>query len=241
MVIVDKFTQDFAEIDFEAGAIILVDKPLEWTSFDVVNKIRYRLSQRYEKKRFKVGHNGTLDPLATGLLMIFVGKYTKMIPKMEHETKRYLGTIKFGATTESLDKEKPEIEIQDASEITKQEIFDKLDTFLGEQMQEIPKFSAQKINGKRMYKMARKNIDFKPRVKPVVFHELDLLDYTPPLVEVDILCGKGTYIRSFARDLGSSLGTSAYLYVLVRTAIGEFSIDRAMDVETCCNKILEMS
>lgn len=229
---------DVSQVDWEAGCVILVDKPLEWTSFDVVNKIRWRLRQKYGKKKFKVGHNGTLDPLATGLLMIFVGKYTKLIPKEENHDKRYVGTVKLGATTESLDREFPEKEIlTDGLDFPLSEVEEALSRFNGEMLQEIPIFSATKINGKAMYKLARKNQKFKPKSKTVHFHEVNLVNYESPLVRVDILCGKGTYIRGFARDLGAALHTPAYLYDLRRTEIAKHHVDKAWTVEDICEAI----
>ena len=229
---------DVSTIDFEAGAVILVDKPLEWTSFDVVNKIRFRLRQKYGKKKFKVGHNGTLDPLATGLLMIFCGKYTKLIPKEENHDKRYVGTIKLGATTESLDREFPEKDLA-TKELshTRQEVETAIAKFHGEMTQEIPIYSAAKINGKAMYKMARKNQEFKPKTKIVFYHEVTMLDYNSPFVKVDILCGKGTYIRGFARDLGAALDTPAYLYDLRRTEIAKYHVDQAWNIDAICEAI----
>lgn len=229
---------DGHNVDYEAGAVILVDKPLGWTSFDVVNKIRFRLRHRYGRKKFKVGHNGTLDPLATGLLMIFVGKYTKKIPLEENHDKRYVGTVKLGATTESLDREFPETDVVTENlDFPQASIESALAKFDGEMTQEIPIYSAAKVNGKAMYKMARKNQSFKPKTKTVFFHEVELLDYESPLVKVDILCGKGTYIRGFARDLGAALGTPAYLYDLRRTEIAEHHVDNAWTVEAICEAI----
>ena len=240
MIVLDRFTEDYDSIDFESGAVFLVDKPLEWSSFDVVNKLRYRLSKRLQRKRFKVGHNGTLDPLATGLLMIFAGKYTKLIPTLENETKRYRATIKLGATTTSLDREMPEEDLKPFDHIDRSMLDRVITNFLGEQLQEIPIFSAAKVDGRRMYKLARKDAAVKPKVRTVTFHTLDVLDFDPPFVKIDILCGKGTYIRSFARDLGAALHTSGYLYALERTAIGEYELSRAMDVQECCERIFRL-
>lgn len=236
MIIVKKGTE-ISNIDFQAGAVILIDKPLEWTSFDVVNKLRYSLRRKYGLKKFKVGHNGTLDPLATGLLMIFTGKYTKLIAHEENHSKRYRGTVKLGATTTTLDREMEEIDIQDPSAITLEQLKAAMSTFHGEMMQEVPIFSANKVNGVPMYKLARQNKEFKPKVKPVIYHEVNLLKYDNPYVEVDISCGKGTYIRAFARDLGKGLNTSAYLYALERTAIADYKVEDALDVHDVFNQI----
>lgn len=229
MIIVKKGV-DISTIDFSAGAVILIDKPLGWTSFDVVNKLRFSLRRKYGIKKFKVGHNGTLDPLATGLLMIFTGKYTKRIPLEENHDKRYIGKVKLGATTETLDREKEEEDIQNVDHISKAAVESAIANFHGEMEQTIPFYSAQKINGVPMYKLARQKKAITPKVKKVMFHSVDLLSYENPYVEVDILCGKGTYVRAFARDLGESLDTSAYLYNLKRTAIADHSLEDALDV-----------
>ncbi len=236
MIIVKKGT-DISSIDFREGAVILIDKPLEWTSFDVVNKLRFALRRKYGIKKFKVGHNGTLDPLATGLLMIFTGKYTKKIPLEENHDKRYEGIVKLGATTNTLDREKDEEDLRDTSMITLEAVQQQMSKFAGPMMQEIPIYSAQKINGVPMYKLARQEKAFKPKVKPVVFHSTELKKFDNPYVEFDILCGKGTYIRAFARDLGKALDTSAYLYALRRTGIANYSVEEALDVHTVFDKI----
>ena len=140
MIVVKKGV-DVSKVDFQQGAVILIDKPLEWTSFDVVNKLRFALRKKYNQKKFKVGHNGTLDPLASGLLMIFTGKYTKRIPQEENHDKRYIGEVKLGATTETLDREKPEIDIKDISHINSQLIEEKISRFKGEMEQVIPNYS----------------------------------------------------------------------------------------------------
>ncbi len=236
MIVIDKHTID-TEVDYEAGCVFLVDKPLGWTSFDVVNKIRFALRSLYQRKKFKVGHNGTLDPLATGMLMIFVGKYTKIIPHEENHDKRYDGQIKLGVTTESLDREYDEIETQPYDHVDTDAISAAMDTFLGDVMQEIPIFAANKVNGVPMYKLARKGRAFKPRSKMVTFHDIKMLGYEAPYVDFDLTCGKGTYVRAFARDLGQKLGTSAYLYSLRRTQISNFSLDNALSVEEVCQSI----
>lgn len=229
MIIVKKGV-DISKVDFSEGAVILIDKPSGWTSFDVVNKLRFSLRRKYGIKKFKVGHNGTLDPLATGLLMIFTGKYTKRIPQEENHDKRYIGMVKLGATTETLDSEKEEIDLRDVSHIQKEQVLSAASKFHGEMEQEIPFYSAAKIKGVPMYKLARENKEIKPKIKNVIYHSVELLNYDCPYAEFDILCGKGTYIRAFARDLGKSLDTSAYLYALKRTAIATYSIDDALEV-----------
>jgi tRNA pseudouridine55 synthase len=237
MIHILKKGSDFSEVDYEAGVAILVNKPLGWTSFDVVNKIRHRLRHKYEKKKFKVGHNGTLDPLATGLLMIFTGKYTKRIPLEENHDKRYTGTVKLGATTASLDREMEEVDVVDSLTVTKEQVLQGMSTFHGEMTQEIPIYSAAKINGTAMYKLARKDKKFKPKSKQVFFHEVTMTDCDLPYVNFDILCGKGTYIRAFARDLGAVLSTPAYLYALRRTGIASYDVNEALEVDEICQAI----
>ena len=224
-------------VDFREGAVILVDKPLKWTSFDVVNKIRHKLRYKYGLKKFKVGHNGTLDPLATGLLMIFTGKYTKRIPDHEGHNKRYIGTVKLGATTETLDREKEESDIRNVDHIDTQKVGQASEHFSGEMQQEIPFYSAKKINGQAMYSLARKGKLIKPRYKSVEYHKVELLSFDNPYAQFDILCGKGTYIRAFARDLGRQLDTSAYLYDLRRTEVGNYKVTDAVDLDTFCDKL----
>ena len=236
-MIIIKNGSELSNIDYEAGVAILVDKPLGWTSFDVVNKIRHRLRHKYGRKKFKVGHNGTLDPLATGLLMIFTGKYTKRIPLEENHNKRYIGTVKLGATTASLDREMEETDIVDDLVVSEAEILKAISTFDGEMTQEIPIYSATKINGTAMYKLARKDKKFKPKTKKVIYHEIKMTGFDLPYVNIDILCGKGTYIRAFARDLGAVLSTPAYLYALRRTGISSYSIDDALSVDEICEAI----
>ncbi len=236
-MIVVKRGVDVSKVDFLQGAVILIDKPLDWTSFDVVNKLRFALRKKYNLKKFKVGHNGTLDPLATGLLMIFTGKYTKRIPQEENHDKRYIGEVKLGATTETLDREKPEIDIKDISHINPQLVEEKIIRYRGEMEQLIPVYSATKVDGVPMYRLARQNKKFKPKSKRVYFHHVRVLNYDLPFVSVDILCGKGTYIRAFARDLGEDLNTSAYLYSLRRTEISKYSVEDALDVHEVFNTI----
>ena len=237
MIIVDKHTKDPASIDYKEGAVILIDKELEWTSFDVVNKIRFSLRSKYGVKKFKVGHNGTLDPLASGLLMIFTGKYTKRIPFEENHDKYYEGLIKLGATTDSLDTELPEKEFCDYRHINESMILQTMNSFLGKSRQEIPIYSASKSKGKRMYALARAGEQVEKKYKEVVFHYIELQSYKAPLIGFKLKCGKGTYVRAFARDLGVKLKTTAYLYALRRTSIANLSVENAFNVRTFCNLV----
>lgn len=228
---------DPTSIDFTQGATILIDKDKEWTSFDVVNKIRWTLRNYHNVKKLKVGHNGTLDPLATGLLMIFTGKATKLIPKEENHDKRYTGTIKFGTTTDSLDTETPEIEHCSYEHFDWEDINAKSNEMLGISMQKIPIYSATKIKGKRMYKLARKGEEVEDKFKEVNLMEINLLNYDPPYLKFELLCSKGTYVRAFARDFGLKLGTTAYLYDLRRTEIANYSVENAFEIHDFCNQI----
>lgn len=237
MDLIDKSTQFRDGIDFLAGKVILIDKELSWTSFDVVNKIRFRLKHYHAVKKIKVGHNGTLDPLASGLVMVFTGKYTKLIAREENHDKSYIATVKLGVTTDSLDRETEEKNHTPFDHVTLENLQKRLAEFIGEQEQIIPVYSASKHKGRRMYSLAREgNMDIH-KTKPVIYHEIKLLDFDPPFIKVNVKCGRGTYIRAFARDLGVKLGTSAYLYALRRTQIGEYCVENALSVDAFCQKI----
>ncbi len=228
------------QINFLEGRVILIDKPLNWTSFDVVNKIRYQLKRYHGIKKIKVGHNGTLDPLATGLLMIFTGKYTKRIPLEENHDKSYDANIKFGASTDTLDREGAENVFGEIDHLTEEKINSAAASFLGKQIQEIPIYSATKIKGKAMYQLAREGKSFEPKVKEVEFLNISKCVYSKPFCQISINCGKGTYIRAFARDLGYKLNTRAYLYGLIRTSIAKYNIERAIGVEEFCSKLEQL-
>lgn len=237
MQLITKSTAINEELDYLTGSIILVDKPLEWTSFDVVNKIRYRLKHYHNLKKIKVGHNGTLDPLASGLLMIFTGKYTKLIPEMDKTDKSYTATIKFGAETDSFDRETEEIRPKSIDHLTREKINEALGAFLGEQQQEIPFYSASKQKGVAMHRLIRRGIVPERKFKTVVFHEIELLDFEPPFCKILVKCSKGTYIRTLARDLGRRLETSSYLYGLIRTSIDSYSLEDAVNLDSFCTKL----
>ncbi len=217
--------------DFKEGALLLVDKPLEWTSFDVVNKIRYKLKRRLDVKKIKVGHAGTLDPLATGLLLICTGKFTKQLHTLQGLPKTYTGTIKLGATTASYDAEKPEEGPYPTDHITAELIEQTRQQFLGEQNQYPPIFSAIKVEGKKMYKLARagEKIEVKPR--PIHIFDFNLTKVDLPLIDFEVTCSKGTYIRSLAHDFGKAMESGSYLTALRRTAIGERTIEDAWNLE----------
>ncbi|MCT4214854.1 tRNA pseudouridine(55) synthase TruB [Elizabethkingia anophelis] len=218
-----KFTAE----DIQAGQILLVDKPLDWTSFNAVNKIKWKLRREFNLKKIKVGHAGTLDPRATGLLVICTGKATKQIPQIQDAAKEYWAEIKIGVQTESYDTEKPEILPQDISGITEANIQDALKKFLGEIDQKPPIFSALKVDGKRAYDLARAGQEVDIKVRKTTIHYIDRVEINLPYVSFYVGCSKGTYIRSLAHDIGQELGVGAYLTQLRRTKIGEYTIENA--------------
>ncbi len=218
-------------LDFETGEILLLAKPLYWTSFDLVNKIKMALRHHCGLKKLKVGHAGTLDPLATGLMIVCTGKATKRIDEFQNLTKEYTAVIKFGQTTPSFDLESQVDKEYPADHITAELIREQLNQFLGEQLQEPPLFSAKFVDGKRAYELARKKIDRKLEKVKIYFHELELLDYKEYTARIRIVCSKGTYIRAFARDLGLALNSGAHLTGLIRNAIGDYRIEKALTVE----------
>ncbi|PWD99713.1 tRNA pseudouridine(55) synthase TruB [Marinilabilia rubra] len=228
------FCTDLSTLDhpkqFSEGLMLLIDKPLEWTSFDVVKKIRSRLQHGLKIKKMKVGHAGTLDPLATGLVMVCTGKATKKIDELMGHEKSYEARVKFGATTASFDLEKPIDQEYPADHITASKIKSALTCFLGEQDQIPPQFSAVKINGKRAYSMARRGEEFEVKSRKVVFHELKVLSFEEREATIHVKCSKGTYIRSFARDLGVALNSGAHLTGLKRTGIGSIDANDAMGI-----------
>jgi tRNA pseudouridine55 synthase len=216
---------------FETGQVLLFNKPLYWTSFDLVNKVRIMIRSEFGLKKIKTGHAGTLDPLATGLMIICTGRATKTIEEFMGLEKEYTATIHLGETTPSFDLETEVDGHFQTNHISEEMIREVLVKFLGEQYQVPPLHSAKFIDGKRAYKYARKGSDKKLDPVRVFFKEIDLLSFAMPDIRVRILCGKGTYIRSFARDLGAALGSGAYLSDLQRTAIGSYRVEDAMDLE----------
>lgn len=216
------------ETDFLEGQIILLDKPLDWTSFQAVNKIKFKLKREFNlPKKFKIGHAGTLDPRATGLLIICTGKFTKIIPQIQDAPKEYLTEIKIGVQTESFDTEKPEILPTDIAHITEENIRETLNTFIGEIDQKPPVFSAIKIDGNRAYDLARNGKEVEMKSRKTTIHYIKDIDMDLPFVRFTVGCSKGTYIRSLAHDIGQNLGVGAYLTNLRRTKIGEYNIEDA--------------
>ncbi len=213
--------------DFEAGFVILVDKPYGWTSFDVVNYIKHRTKRITGNKKLKVGHAGTLDPLATGLVMVCTGKKTKEIDQIQAETKVYTGTIFLGATTPSYDLETPVSSRVPLENITEAKLLQTAYSFIGDQQQIPPSYSAKKINGQPVYKKARKGIKVELKPSSVTIHGFELTRINLPQVDFKITCSKGTYIRSIAYDFGQKLGCGGFLAALRRTQSGNFRVSEA--------------
>ncbi len=222
--------QEPKSYDFQQGEILLFDKELDWTSFDLVKKVRNRLTKLIGAKKLKVGHAGTLDPKATGLMILCTGKATKKIDSVQAEEKEYVATLKLGATTPSFDLETEEDEVFQTSHITLNLIDETLKTFEGDQMQVPPLFSAVKVDGKRAYEHARKGEDVKLNAKLIQLREIEVLSFGGNELVLRIVCSKGTYIRSLARDLGKALNSGAYLVGLRRTRIGSYKVEDAMDI-----------
>jgi tRNA pseudouridine55 synthase len=228
--------------EFVTGKVLLIDKPLTWTSFDAVNKVRWQLKQKL-KQKLKVGHAGTLDPLATGLLIICTGKFTKRIDEFQAQEKEYTGTFVIGASTPSSDLEKEVDQYFPIDHLTDEMIHAATKNFIGEIDQSPPLFSAIKVDGKRAYKMARKGDETILPTRKVEIREFEItgIRKLEKTIEADfrVSCSKGTYIRSLARDFGKALGSGAYLGVLRRTRIGEFKIEDAVTIEAFVASLAE--
>lgn len=217
--------------DFQEGQVLLIDKPLEWTSFDVVNKVRHLIRRGGGFKKIKVGHAGTLDPLATGVLVVCTGRMTKRINELTAEDKAYDGHMTFGATTESHDLESAPQPSGHTAELTLEALQDAAATLTGPIDQLPPTFSAKKVNGQKAYVAARKGQDIGLRSVQVSVHRFDIISWDRPVMGFDILCSKGTYIRALARDMGKATGAGAHLSALRRTASGNFGLDQCWTLE----------
>lgn len=224
-------------MNFEEGEILCVDKPLYWTSFDVVNKVRIAISKSTKLKKIKVGHAGTLDPLATGVMILCTGKATKKIEDFQYQTKEYVATLELGATTPSFDLEHPIDKRFPIDHISKELIDRVIPTFKGEIMQIPPKYSAVKIEGKRAYDYARNGEDIELKPKLLVIDEIKVLDFELPVLKIRVVCSKGTYIRALARDIGEALQSGAYLTSLTRTRIGDFRLEDCWELNDLLNYI----
>ncbi|WP_066630407.1 tRNA pseudouridine(55) synthase TruB [Labilibacter marinus] len=223
--------------DFKEGEVLLFDKPYEWTSFDVVNKVRWLVRRALGVKKIKVGHAGTLDPLATGLLIICTGKATKTIDNYQAEEKEYVATLKLGATTPSFDLESEIDETFPTDHIDRKLIDETLKDFIGELEQIPPAFSAVWVDGKRAYELARQGKDPKLKAKKLVITEIEVIDFKNDELVLRIVCSKGTYIRGLARDIGKALNSGAHLMALKRTRIGQYINENSMNIETFEKKL----
>lgn len=212
------------------GYVAVIDKPYGWTSADAVRKIKFGLQKRYGLRNVKVGHAGTLDPLATGVLLVCVGKATKVAEALQAERKEYVADVTFGATTPSFDKEKEVDAVYPYEHIAPEMIERVLESMQGEQMQMPPVYSAKYVDGVRAYERVRQGEEVELKASPIVIYGTRVLSYEPPVLKVEIQCSKGTYIRAFARDLGAALDSGAHLSALVRTASGGFSLENALSI-----------
>lgn len=219
------------EYDFQKGEILLFDKELDWTSFDLVRKLRNFLCRETGIKKLKVGHAGTLDPKATGLMIICTGKETKNIDLIQAKEKEYFAVLKLGATTPSYDLETAENETFSTGHLSPELIERTMENFMGEIEQVPPLFSAVKVEGKRAYEHARKGNEIVLQSKKITIFELELLNFAQDEIELRIVCSKGTYIRALARDLGVALNSGAYLVGLSRTRIGDMKLEDAWDLQ----------
>ena len=218
------------DYEFKEGEVLLFNKPLHWTSFQLVNKVRWLVKRQLQVKKIKVGHAGTLDPLATGLMILCTGKKTKEIDQYQAAEKEYIGTLKLGATTPSYDGETAENYFFATQHITEKDIKKTMLTFHGEIQQMPPIFSALKVGGKKMYESARKGQEVAIKPRSIHIKELEILSINMPYITFKVACSKGTYIRSLAFDIGKALNSGAWLCKLQRTKIGEYSIDNAIDI-----------
>lgn len=216
---------------YQKGEVLLVDKPLEWTSFQAVNKLKHAIRRTYGLRKIKIGHAGTLDPLATGLLIICTGKKTKTITEYQGQAKEYTGTITLGGTTPSYDLETAIDQKYPTEHITEKAIQKIADSFIGVQDQFPPIFSALKQKGEALYKKARRGEKVEVKSRKITFYEVEITQIAMPNIHFRVVCSKGTYIRSFAYDFGKKLQSGAHLSALRRTKIGDFSVENAWTIE----------
>jgi len=228
-------------MNFIEGEVIAINKDVDWTSFDVVNKIRYLLKKKYNLKKIKVGHAGTLDPKATGVVIVCTGKKTKQIETYVADKKEYIAEIKLGETTPSFDRETEPDNFFETKHITKEKVNEAIESFIGKQQQIPPMYSAIHINGKRAYEIARQggSVEIKPR--EIEIFDIELLEENLPELKIRISCSKGTYIRALARDIGTKLDSGAYMTSLIRIASGDYKIEDAMTIEEFESKINKLN
>ena len=226
-------------IDFSEGYIAVIDKPLEWTSTDVVRKIKYALQHKLGYRKIKIGHAGTLDPLATGVLLICVGKATKMVNALQAEEKEYIAELELGATTPSFDMEHP-IDCRYPTEhITREMIEQALTDLTGERLQAPPIYSAKKVEGVRAYEFARAGEEVELKKALITIYEMEILEFEMPRLKIRVRCSKGTYIRSLAQEIGQAVQSGAYLTSLRRTRSGGFTAENGWDLQNFMEKLAE--
>jgi tRNA pseudouridine55 synthase len=226
-------------MDFIEGEILYFNKPLTWTSFKLVAKVRNTICRHLDIKKLKVGHAGTLDPLATGVMIICTGRATKRIEEFQYQTKEYIATLELGATTPSFDLEKEIDNRFDFSHVTEKMVEEKVKMFVGRIEQIPPSFSACKVDGRRAYEMARKGQEVTLKPKILVIDEIELLECQLPMVKIRVVCSKGTYIRALARDLGEAMNCGAHLTALCRTRIGDIRLENCLNVDDFTKEMLD--
>jgi tRNA pseudouridine55 synthase len=222
--------KEIRQFDFQKGEVLVFDKPLDWTSFDLVQKIRNNICRKMNIRKLKVGHAGTLDPKATGVMVLCTGKATGMIESIQAEEKEYIANLKLGATTPTFDLESEEDNYFETSHITEELFKETINKFIGTIEQVPPVHSAIKIEGKRAYEFARKGIEVELKSKVLVIKEIEIVEFTNAEVKLRIVCSKGTYIRALARDIGKALQSGAYLVGLRRIRVGNIRIDQAFNI-----------
>ncbi len=228
-------------MDFEEGEVLFFNKPLYWTSFDLVKKIRYNIQKKLNIKKLKVGHAGTLDPLASGVLIVCTGKKTKLIDTFQFQTKEYIATLKLGETTASFDLETEIDGTYETGHITRPLIEQTLPKFVGRIEQVPPAFSAVKVEGRRAYDLARKGEEVILKPKILVIDEIELLEFCDNILKIRVVCSKGTYIRALARDIGEALQSGAHLVGLERTRIGEVTLDKCLLPDEFVNQLEQLT
>ena len=224
-------TIEYTEERFREGQVLFINKPLNWTSFDVVNKIRYSLKNYLGIKKIKVGHAGTLDPLATGLVIVCTGKATKQIDQFLGMDKQYIANVKLGATTPSFDLETETDKTFPFEHINEEMLQTAIESYRGETEQIPPMFSALKIKGQKAYELARKGKEVELKARTINISELKILEWNAPDLKIDVACSKGTYIRSLARDIGYALNSGGHLTGLIRTRIGPYQLSESISIE----------
>jgi tRNA pseudouridine55 synthase len=231
--------ESLRDIDFKEGYIAVIDKPLEWTSTDVVRKIKYTLQHRLGYRKIKIGHAGTLDPLATGVLIVCIGKATKMVNALQAEEKEYVADIVLGATTPSYDLEHPIDRYYPTDHITREKIEQVLESLTGERLQAPPIYSAKKVEGVRAYEFARAGEEVELKRALINIYEMEILSLEMPLLRLRVRCSKGTYIRSLAHEIGQALDSGAHLSGLRRTRSGGFKVENAFELKNFLEKLHE--